>query len=66
MLYTQPVAGLSGLYSGTKMDTPSSTQPIVLISIMAIWVFLSLFMGAKKAYFDTWDKIPEDEPEKHA
>ena len=44
----------------------TSMQPIILISIMAIWVFLSLFMGAKKAYFDTWDNVPEDEPKKEA
>ncbi len=45
---------------------PQGTPAIVLISIMAAWVALSLFMGAKKAYFDTWDNVPEDEAEKHA
>jgi hypothetical protein len=48
------------------MDTPHGTSPTILISIMAIWVFLSLFMGGKKAYFDSWDNVPEEEPEKHA
>lgn len=47
-------------------NMPASTPPIILISIMGIWVILSLFMGAKKAYFDTWDNVPEEEAEKHA
>ncbi len=74
MLYTQPVARLSAFIPstyrdklGTKMENmPASTPPIILISIMAIWLLLSLWMGGKKAYFDTWENMPEDEAEKHA
>lgn len=47
-------------------NVPASTPPLVLISIMGIWLLVSLFMGGKKAYFDTWDNVPEDETEKHA
>jgi len=47
-------------------NVPASTPPLVLISIMGIWLLVSLFMGGKKAYFDTWDNVPEDEAEKHA
>jgi hypothetical protein len=47
-------------------NMPASTTPIVLISIMGIWVLLSLWMGGKKAYFDSWENLPEDEAEKHA
>jgi hypothetical protein len=47
-------------------NMPASTSPEVLISIMAIWVILSLCMGGKKAYFAPWDNVPEEEAEKHA
>lgn len=48
------------------MDIPQGTSPIILISIMGIWLVVSLFMGGKKAYFDTWDNVQEEEAEKHA
>lgn len=47
------------------MDYPASTPVIVVVGIMGVWLLLSLFMGGKKAYFETWDKVPEDE-NKHA
>ena len=47
-------------------NVPPSTPPFILISIMGIWLLVSLFMGGKKAYFDSWENVPEDEAEKHA
>ncbi|MBC7996538.1 MAG: hypothetical protein IAF58_01245 [Leptolyngbya sp.] len=46
------------------MDTPTGTSPVILLSIMGVWVLLSLYMGAKKAYFDTYDNLSEEEVEK--
>lgn len=39
---------------------PPSTPAEVLIGIMIVWVVLSLVMGGKKAYFDTYDHISEE------
>ncbi|HEY9785089.1 MAG TPA: hypothetical protein V6D17_06780 [Candidatus Obscuribacterales bacterium] len=46
---------------GTTMESiPQSTSPVLFVGIVLGWLIISLAMGAKKAYFDPWDNIPED------
>lgn len=36
------------------------TNWITLVLIMIAWLGVSMWMGAKKAYFDPWTEKPED------
>lgn len=44
------------------MDTLQNGTPwFILIGIIVLWTIGSLALGAKKAYFEPWDNIPEEE-----